>query len=150
MRGVWLYFKKSLSCCKSTDGGDPNKNQNQNTKKPSGCSKLVSNLRHVVVTNGDERAIQNPSCCSSRSLESSKLINTVKFEGNAYNSDRFNGLSSSDDLLPGHCCSERFDVAGSDIYGFGALSCQKCHERVRDLEAFEAHYLSNHSGKTLE
>jgi len=107
----------------------------------------MSNLRDVFVTNGDEGAMQNVSCCSSRSLESSRFVNTVKFEENAGYSDRFKGLlsgASSSDLLPGRC-SERFDVVGSDICGFGVLACQKCHERVRDLDAFEAHYLSNHS-----
>lgn len=102
----------------------------------------MSNLRNFVVTNGDERAMQNPSCCSSRSLESSKFINTMKFDGNTDYSDRFEGF------LTGRCCSERFDVVGSDICGFGVLACRKCHERVRDLDAFETHFLSNHSGKT--
>ncbi|KAG7591309.1 hypothetical protein ISN45_Aa01g003480 [Arabidopsis thaliana x Arabidopsis arenosa] len=148
MRGVWLYLKKSLSCCsaqKSTVACDRDKNQIQ--KNPSGSSRSMSNLRDVFGTNGDEGAMQNPSCCSSRSLESSRFINTVKFEGNTGYSDRFKGLisgASSSDLLPGRC-SERFDVVGSDICGFGVLACRKCHERVRDLDAFETHYLSNHS-----
>ncbi|CAH2038252.1 unnamed protein product [Thlaspi arvense] len=152
MRGVWLYLKKFLSCCtaqKSTDAGDPDKNQIQKAKNPSsGCSSSVSNLRNVLVTNGDEQAIDYPSCFSSRSLGSSKFINTMKFEGNAGSSDRFKGLlsgASSSDLLTGRSSSERFDVVGSDICGFGALSCRKCHQRVRDLDAFEAHYLTNHS-----
>ncbi|OAP12304.1 hypothetical protein AXX17_AT1G11790 [Arabidopsis thaliana] len=151
MRGVWLYLKKSLSCCKaqkSTVACDPDKIQIQKKENPSGCSRRsMSNLRDVFVTNGDEGAMQNVSCCSSRSLESSRFVNTVKFEENAGYSDRFKGLlsgASSSDLLPGRC-SERFDVVGSDICGFGVLACQKCHERVRDLDAFEAHYLSNHS-----
>ncbi|CAL9214561.1 unnamed protein product [Arabidopsis halleri] len=148
MRGVWLYLKKSLSCCsaqKSTVACDRDKNQIQ--KNPSGSSRSMSNLRDVFGTNEDEGAMQNPSCCSSRSLESSRFTNTMKFEGNASYSDRFKGLisgASSSDLLPGRC-SERFDVVGSDICGFGVLACRKCHERVRDLDAFEAHYLSNHS-----
>lgn len=150
MRGVWLYLKKSLSCCsaqKSTVACDRDKNQIQ--KNPSGSSRSMSNLRDVFGTNEDEGAMQNPSCCSSRSLESSRFTNTMKFEGNASYSDRFKGLisgASSSDLLPGRC-SGRFDVVGSDICGFGVLTCRKCHERVRDLDAFEAHYLSNHSGK---
>ncbi|XP_010476074.1 PREDICTED: uncharacterized protein LOC104755399 [Camelina sativa] len=147
MHGVWLYFKKSLSCCnaqKSTNRGDPvKKNRIQKTTNPTGWSRSMSNMRDVFVTHGDGEAMQNPSCCSSRSLESSRLINTTKVEGNNGYSGRFKGESSSD-LLPGRC-SERFDVLGSDIYGFGVLSCRKCHEGVRDLDAFEAHYLSNHS-----
>ncbi|EOA39441.1 hypothetical protein CARUB_v10012610mg [Capsella rubella] len=148
MRGVWLYLKKSLSCCnaqKSTDLADPDKNRSQKMQNPSGYSR--SNMRDVFVTHGGGGAMQNPSCCSSRSLESSRFINTMKIEGNDRYSGRFNGLltgGSSSDLLPGRC-SERFDVIGSDICGFGVLSCRKCHERVRDLDAFESHYLSNHS-----
>ncbi|ESQ35704.1 hypothetical protein EUTSA_v10007989mg [Eutrema salsugineum] len=151
MPGVWIYLKKSLSCCnaqKSTDAGDPEKNQIKKTKNPSGCSRSMSNLRNVLVTNGDERAMQNPSCFSSRSLESSKFINTMKFEGSADNSGRckdFLSGASSSDLLTVRCSSEKFDVVGSDICGFGALSCRKCQQRVRDLDAFETHYLSNHS-----
>ncbi|CAA7060808.1 unnamed protein product [Microthlaspi erraticum] len=149
MRGLWLYLKKSLSCCnkqseKSTDAGDRDKDRIKKTKKPSGSSRSMSNLRNVAVTNGDERTMQNPSCCSSRTLESSKFINTMKL---GY-SDRFKGFlsgASSSDLLSGRCCSERFDVVSSDICGFGVISCRKCHERVRDLDAFETHYLSNHS-----
>ncbi|KAL1202331.1 hypothetical protein V5N11_019779 [Cardamine amara subsp. amara] len=151
MRKVLLYLKKSISCCnaqKSTDAGDPDKNRIQKTKTPSGCSRPLSNLRNVFVTNGDEGAMQNPSCCSSRSLESSRFMNTMKIEGNSGYSDRFRGLlsgESSSDLLTDRCCSERFDVVGSDICAFGVLACRKCHERVRDLDAFEVHYLCNHS-----
>ncbi|KAF8090693.1 hypothetical protein N665_0469s0028 [Sinapis alba] len=139
MRGVWLYLKKSLSCCnaqKSSDAGDPDKNRIKKMKNPSGCTRSLSNLRNEFVTYGDEGAMQNPSFRSSRSLESYKFINTMKFEGSA-------GASSSD-LLSGRYSSERFDVIGSDICGFGALSCRICRQRVRDLYAFETHYLSNH------
>ncbi|XP_010458547.1 PREDICTED: uncharacterized protein LOC104739790 [Camelina sativa] len=147
MHGVWLYLKKSLSCCnaqKSTDRGDPvKKNQLQRTTNPTGCSRSMSNMRDVFVTHRDGGAMKNPSCYSSRSLESARFINTTKIEVNNGYSGRFEGESSSD-LLPGRF-SERFDVLVSDIYGFGVLSCRKCHEGVRDLDAFEAHYLSNHS-----
>ncbi|KAL0694398.1 hypothetical protein Bca4012_061578 [Brassica carinata] len=150
MHGVWLFLKKSLSCCdaqKSCDAGDPDKNLIQKMKNPSGCRRSVSNLRNEFVTYGDEGAMQNPSFRSSRSLESSMFINTTKLEGRADSSDRFKGFvsgASSSDLLSGRYSSERFDVIGSDICGFGALSCRICRQRVRDLYAFETHYLSNH------
>ncbi|CAH8372116.1 unnamed protein product [Eruca vesicaria subsp. sativa] len=135
MLGVWHYLKKSLSCCnaqKSCDAGDPDKNLIQKMKNPSGFSRSMSNVRNEFVTYGDEGAMQNPSFRSSRSLESSKFINTTK-------------LASSSDILSGRYSSERFDVIGSDICGFGVLSCRTCHQRFRDLYAFETHYLSNHS-----
>ncbi|CAN8294216.1 unnamed protein product [Cochlearia groenlandica] len=158
MLGVWLYFKKSLSCCnaqKSTDVVVSDKNQIQKAKNPPEMfSRSMSDLRNYFVTNGDERAImQNPNCFSSRSMESASFIQTTKVEGNANDSDRFNGLlkgESSSDLLTitSRSCSERFesfDVLGSDVCDFRTLSCRKCLQRVRDLDAFESHYLSNHS-----
>ncbi|KAF2559195.1 hypothetical protein F2Q68_00013226 [Brassica cretica] len=137
MRGVWLYLKKSLSCCDAQKPSDPENNLIQEMKNPSGCRRSMSNLRNEFVAYGDEGAMQNPSFRCSRSLESSKFINTMRFEGS--------GGASSSDLLSGRYSSERFDVIGSDICGFGALSCRICRQRVRDLYAFETHYLTNHS-----
>ncbi|KAJ4915453.1 zinc finger (C2H2 type) family protein [Raphanus sativus] len=141
MHGVWLYLKKSVSCCnaqKPSDAVYPGKNLIQEMKDPSGRTRSMSNLRNEFVTYGDEGAMQNQSFRSSRSLESAKFVNTtMRFEGSGA------GASSSD-LLSGRYSSERFDVIGSDICGLGALSCRICRQRVRDLNAFETHYLSNH------
>ncbi|XP_010547020.1 PREDICTED: uncharacterized protein LOC104818915 [Tarenaya hassleriana] len=155
MNGVWVCLKRPLNCCcSSRNSGDvhePVKSQIQRASTPrSGSSRSLSNLRNLMIPSSeflnasrfDDFVINDSNIC--KCVESSLTVRCshVISSSSAFSSDIYTACS---------CSNQRHGLASleSDICEFGAMACRRCHLKVKDLEAFEAHFLSNHAVSKL-